>query len=139
MVVELRAETLGVPADEVISCAEVACATPMTKVEVAINRVKVLARIAGHDHSTYRCGSSFEAANDSVAASRADKIGIGSRLGRDSSPGIGTRLTRPTGADFEPATLHDWPTVSDELITRALALINSPVGRGGRLVTVPPR
>jgi len=28
-------------------------------------------------------------------------------------------LTWPTGADFDPATLHDWPQVRDELVARA--------------------
>jgi hypothetical protein len=28
-------------------------------------------------------------------------------------------LVWPNGADFDPATLHDWPAVSDELAARA--------------------
>jgi uncharacterized protein DUF2442 len=28
-------------------------------------------------------------------------------------------LVWPNGADFDPATLHDWPDVKDELATRA--------------------
>ena len=28
-------------------------------------------------------------------------------------------LTWPNGADFDPATLHDWPAVRDELASRA--------------------
>jgi hypothetical protein len=28
-------------------------------------------------------------------------------------------LVWPNGADFDPATLHDWPLVADELATRA--------------------
>lgn len=28
-------------------------------------------------------------------------------------------LVWPNGADFDPATLHDWPQVQDELATRA--------------------
>ena len=28
-------------------------------------------------------------------------------------------LVWPNGADFDPTTLHDWPTVADELATRA--------------------
>lgn len=28
-------------------------------------------------------------------------------------------LVWPNGADFDPATLHDWPSVSDELAARA--------------------
>ena len=31
---------------------------------------------------------------------------------------VGT-LTWPNGADFDPATLHDWPTLCDELAARA--------------------
>ncbi len=30
-------------------------------------------------------------------------------------------LIWPNGADFDPATLHDWPEVSDELARRAAA------------------
>jgi hypothetical protein len=29
-------------------------------------------------------------------------------------------LVWPNGADFDPATLHDWPSVRDELAVRAL-------------------
>jgi hypothetical protein len=44
-------------------------------------------------------------------------------------PEAGT-LTWPNGADFDPATLHDWPLVRDELIARAAGWADRPlVGR----------
>lgn len=36
-------------------------------------------------------------------------------------------LVWPNGADFDPATLHDWPTVAEELAARARTW-----GRGNR-------
>jgi hypothetical protein len=38
-------------------------------------------------------------------------------------------LVWPNGADFDPATLHDWPDVRDELATRARAWAASGSGR----------
>ena len=35
-------------------------------------------------------------------------------------PEAGT-LVWPNGTDFDPATLHDWPAVRDELVARARA------------------
>jgi hypothetical protein len=40
-------------------------------------------------------------------------------------------LVWPNGADFDPTTLHDWPTVADELATRArpwTTSIDRPLG-----------
>lgn len=34
-------------------------------------------------------------------------------------------LVWPNGADFDPATLHDWPSVADELAARARAWATS--------------
>jgi len=39
-------------------------------------------------------------------------------------------LTWPNGADFDPTTLHDWPTVSDELATRARAWVKTTAHAG---------
>jgi hypothetical protein len=33
-------------------------------------------------------------------------------------------LVWPNGADFDPATLHDWPQVKDELAARARTWVN---------------
>lgn len=35
-------------------------------------------------------------------------------------------LVWPNGADFDPATLHDWPQVQDELAARARAWGDAP-------------
>jgi hypothetical protein len=35
-------------------------------------------------------------------------------------------LVWPNGADFDPATLHDWPLVVDELTARARAWASTP-------------
>jgi hypothetical protein len=35
-------------------------------------------------------------------------------------------LIWPTGADFDPATLHDWPQVCEELVARAQSWIERP-------------
>jgi hypothetical protein len=38
-------------------------------------------------------------------------------------------LVWPNGADFDPATLHDWPLFADELSTRARAWAAAPAVR----------
>jgi Protein of unknown function (DUF2442) len=38
-------------------------------------------------------------------------------------------LVRPNGADFDPATLHDWPLFADELRARARAWADAPAVR----------
>ena len=38
-------------------------------------------------------------------------------------------LVWPNGADFDPATLHDWPAFADELSTRARQWELSATGR----------
>jgi hypothetical protein len=39
-------------------------------------------------------------------------------------------LVWPNGADFDPATLHDWPEVCDELAARARSWATSASARG---------
>lgn len=38
-------------------------------------------------------------------------------------------LVWPNGADFDPATLHDWPLVVEELSARARAWASTPTPR----------
>jgi len=38
-------------------------------------------------------------------------------------------LVWPNGADFDPATLHDWPLLADELSSRARAWSATPAVR----------
>jgi hypothetical protein len=40
-------------------------------------------------------------------------------------------LVWPTGADFDPATLHDWPSVSEELAVRAARWASQSDRRAG--------
>ena len=47
-------------------------------------------------------------------------------------PEAGT-LTWPNGADFDPATLHDWPFVCDELAARASSWGEVTAGVGERM------
>ena len=35
-------------------------------------------------------------------------------------------LVCPNGADFDPATLHDWPAVREELVARAREWASTP-------------
>lgn len=39
-------------------------------------------------------------------------------------------LVWPNGADFDPATLHDWPRVCDELAVRARSWVGSAPDEG---------
>lgn len=39
-------------------------------------------------------------------------------------------LIWPNGADFDPATLHDWPLVHEELTARARQWSNDPAAQG---------
>ncbi len=41
-------------------------------------------------------------------------------------------LVWPNGADFDPATLHDWPSVCNELAARAQAWPDASVPNGQR-------
>ncbi|HZR25330.1 MAG TPA: DUF2442 domain-containing protein [Vicinamibacterales bacterium] len=36
-------------------------------------------------------------------------------------------LVWPNGADFDPATLHDWPALRDDLIALADTWVNAPL------------
>jgi Protein of unknown function (DUF2442) len=47
-------------------------------------------------------------------------------------------LVWPNGADFDPATLHDWPQVRDELAARALHWANDESTEQGTSTRMAP-
>jgi hypothetical protein len=49
---------------------------------------------------------------------RLNDLALFNRVAVDEDAGT---LVWPNGADFDPAVLHDWPAVCDELATRAQA------------------
>ena len=53
-------------------------------------------------------------------------------------PEVGT-LVWPNRSDFDPATLHDWPTVRDAYIAKARSWTDAPGRLGAHLLREPTR
>ena len=99
---------------------------PIHRVVSFVNEAPYTLRVSFNDGTEQRID--FRPVLEGALFGPLQDLDVFNAVGLD--PEAGT-LSWPNGADFDPATLHDWPRVCHELIARAAKWATSRDRRAG--------